>query len=336
MTFEKPLYLLLLLGLPLIPLIVKLGAFRPFRVKMTLSNWGETKTVWSLPFYKFLRNLYCFFGFCSAFLIVIALANPVIYHTEKMYTTRGAQILFMVDVSPSMGALDMKDGANRLQTAVSLIKDFAGKRTGDLLGLGVIGSSAALVIPPTDNIDVFTERINSLYLGEMGSGSALGDGLSLGASHLVPVSGENKSPPILILITDGESNSGKIHPETGAKLVKDLGIIFYVIGVGSKGEVAVDYTDKETGKRITGILNSTFDEFVLQNLAMTGGGSYYYAETETVLSDILQKIDSENPVSGDFYLKNESKSLATPVVLFAVICFILYWFIKRIVLGNVL
>ena len=63
MTFEKPLYLFLLLGLPLIPLIVKLGAFRPFRVKMTLSNWGETKTVWSLPFYKFLRNLYCFFGF---------------------------------------------------------------------------------------------------------------------------------------------------------------------------------------------------------------------------------------------------------------------------------
>ena len=34
MTFEKPLYLFLLLGLPLIPLIVKLGAFRPFRVQI--------------------------------------------------------------------------------------------------------------------------------------------------------------------------------------------------------------------------------------------------------------------------------------------------------------
>lgn len=336
MTFESPLYLLLLLLFPLIPFLLRLGIFKPFSVKMTLSNWGEAKPMWSLPFYKFLRNLYCFFGFCSAVFIVIALANPVIYHTEKMYTSRGAQILFMVDVSPSMGALDMKDGANRLDTAVSLIKDFAGKRTGDLLGLGVIGSSAALVVPPTDSTDIFTERLDSLYLGEMGSGSALGDGLALGAGHLVPLSEQNKAKPILILITDGESNSGKIHPDTGAKLVKDMGIIFYVIGVGSKGEVAVDYTDKKTGKRITGILNSTFDEFVLQNLAMAGGGAYYYAETESVLSDILQRINSENPVSGEFYLKNESESLSSPVILIAVICFVLYWFIKRVILGNVL
>jgi Ca-activated chloride channel family protein len=222
------------------------------------------------------------FEFLAVVLLFFTAAGPEIVTKETVYLNRGTDIIFVLDISPSMAGIDM-NGQSRWAAAKALIHDFAEKRPADAVGLIAVGSDAALVTPPTVDRGVLLERLDSLRLGELGDGTALGMGLAMAGFHLrqPQPAGSPASQPAsqkaVILISDGENNAGAVHPQTAAAALAETGASLWVIGVGSRGEIPIDYVDPFTGVRRTGAFDSRFDVDKLREIAQIGGGTFLSA-----------------------------------------------------------
>ncbi|MDR0455581.1 MAG: VWA domain-containing protein, partial [Treponema sp.] len=181
-SFERP--LIAAAALIVIPLAIfiarKLGS--PFTASIPLGPPGGNP--FRPPFnlggiVKTLRIL----EYCGVLLFFTSAAGPLIKVSETVWLNRGADILFVLDISPSMAALDM-GGASRFNIACKLLKEFAERRPSDSIGLAVVGYDAALLIPPSTDRALLDSRLAGLRIGEMGDGTALGMGLALAAFHL--------------------------------------------------------------------------------------------------------------------------------------------------------
>jgi Ca-activated chloride channel family protein len=98
---------------------------------------------------------------------------------------------------------------------------------------------------------------------------------------------------VVILITDGENNAGALNPESAAALLADAGISLWVIGVGSGGEIPIDYVDPLTRMRRTGTFDSRFDEESLRSLGRAGRGVYIAAPSADALAAAFSRISGE-------------------------------------------
>jgi Ca-activated chloride channel family protein len=94
---------------------------------------------------------------------------------------------------------------------------------------------------------------------------------------------------VVILVTDGRSNSGEIDPVTAAKAAESLGIKIYAIGVGIRGESRIP-VDTPFGRQLVPIADD-LDEASLQEIAQTTGGRYYRATSAKELDQIYGEID---------------------------------------------
>ena len=235
----------------------------------------------------FIIRLLFFVEMAGVFFLLVAAAGPHFSYTETLWLNRGADIIFVVDASPSMAALDM-NGRSRFDTAKDLVRDFASRRPSDSLGLAALGEDAVLLVPLTTDRESFFSRLDALLVGELGDGTALGMGLGVAAFHI----GRSSAPRrAVVLITDGENNAGAIHPETAAGLLADMGISFWVIGVGSSGEVPIDYIDPVTRVRRTGTFDSQYNTEVLQNLAQRGNGRWITAPSADAFASAFAQLD---------------------------------------------
>ncbi|GHV69697.1 hypothetical protein AGMMS49928_13100 [Spirochaetia bacterium] len=268
----------------------------------------------------------------GVFLFFVAAAGPRFTFTETLWLSRGADILFVMDISPSMAGLDM-DGQSRFDLSRSLIRDFAEKRPPDAIGLAALGSDAALLLPPTVDREALYTRLETLRIGELGDGTALGMGIATAALHLRDSSAPRRA---LVLITDGENNAGNVHPETAAALLPDLGISFWIIAVGSSGEVSIDYVDPVTRRRRTGTFDSRFDSENLRALAQRGGGTLISAPQADAFAAAFARLDSEEMVIRRSGIQTKSRPFHAPVLVTALILVGASYFIRRYVLGALL
>ncbi|MDR2632213.1 MAG: VWA domain-containing protein [Treponema sp.] len=291
--FEYPwLILFSLLGL-----ILYCGLSRLFRdrytVRIPLGPPGGTpfkppaKLGW---FIRLLQGM----DLTGLFLLGIAAAGPLRISTERVWLNRGADIIFVVDVSPSMAARDMEN-QNRFDTARDLVRSFALSRPSDALGLVAVGNDAALLLPPTIDRRSLFSRLETLHIGELGDGTALGMGLAIAALHLKDSSAPRRS---VVLITDGENNAGALHPETAAALLPELGAGLWIIGVGSGGEVPIDYVDPLTKIRRSGTFDSRFDPETLKAIARKGEGSYIPAPSAQSFAHAFSRIHEGELIIG--------------------------------------
>ena len=77
------------------------------------------------------------------------------------------------------------------------------------------------------------KNIQRLELGDInGSGTAIGTALGASINRLR----DKEQGPIVVLLTDGENNSGEISPIGAAEAAKSLGVKVYTIATGQKGE----------------------------------------------------------------------------------------------------
>jgi Ca-activated chloride channel family protein len=186
-----------------------------------------------------------------------------------------------------MAGIDM-GGRNRFEAARSLIKDFAGQRKQDDIGLIAFGQDAALVVPLTTDREVLYSRLDTLAIGEMGDGTAIGTSLALAAFHINRSQAPRRA---VVLITDGENNAGEIHPETAAAMLGDIGVSLWVIGVGSSGIVPIDYVDPYTNMRRFGTFESRYDPEVLKSLASQAQGQWIHAPEAEAFAAAFARID---------------------------------------------
>jgi Ca-activated chloride channel family protein len=277
---------------------------------------------------KFLKVL----EYAGVFLLFISASGPSIKTTETVWLNRGADIIFVLDVSPSMAALDM-DGKSRYSAAVSLLADFTGRRPSDNIGLVAVGEEAAVLVPPTADRDALNQRLAQMRIGEMGDGTALGMGLSIAAYHLEKSTAKRKAA---VLITDGENNAGSIHPETAASMLREMGVSLWVIAVGSAGEVPIDYTDPYTKVRQTGTFDSRFDSESLRRLSVTGGGTYIAAPSADAFAAAFSQLDDAEITVQRSRIITRRRSCVLYFLIPAFVSLTAVRFIRRYLLGAVL
>jgi len=237
-----------------------------------------------------------------------------------------------MDVSPSMAALDM-DGKNRFNTGRALIIEFANSRPSDSVGLVAFGEDAALLLPPTSDRLALEQRLNQLRLGEFGDGTALGMGIATAAYHLDKSDAKRK---VVVVITDGENNAGVIHPETAAGLLRDMGISFWVIAVGSAGEVPIDYTDPYTGIRHRGLFDSRYDVESIRRLTNAGGGTFIIAPSADTFAAAFYQLDDNEITIQRSRVISRMSPYAFQFLISAVVILAAVKFARRFLLGAII
>ena len=272
-----------------------------------------------------------FFFWLGVVLLILALAGPGRILKERIYLTRGIDIVFVLDESPSMAAQDFYP-ENRFNTARDVISSFIRSRENDPVGLVVFSDEAVLKVPPTLDYAAYIEALDELELMSLGKGTAVGMGLAVAALHLKQSSAEQK---IIVLLTDGENNAGEITPSSAAEIASSLGITIYAIGIGSSGEVPGEYQDPETGKIFRGIFTGTYDEELLQQIAGVTGGRYYSASTPGALETVFRSIDSLAVTEKRVKVKTETEPVYHLFLLAGGAAVLLHFFLRKLVLKEI-
>jgi len=328
MTLERP--ILAIAALVIFPLAIilakKLGS--PFTASVPLGPPGGVPFKAPYNLRGIIKTLYAL-EYLSVFLLFIAASGPVMQISETVWLNRGADILFVLDISPSMAAIDM-DGANRFNAARRLLKDFADRRPADGIGLVAVGNDAALLIPPTTDRDLLASRLENLRIGEMGNGTALGMGIAVAAYHLE----KSKAPRrAVVLISDGENNAGAIHPETAAAMLKEINTSLWVIGVGSGGEVPIDYVDPYTRMRRSGLFDSRYDSEALARIASAADGTWIQAPSAEAFASAFARVDDQELLVSRSSAVMRKRPFHQPLLLAAFVLIAVSRFIKRFFLG---
>ena len=290
MQLASPFFLILLIIVPLLFIASRWLYKRTITPVMRFSNFNhgfaagvqkmrQTFSVKALPMLKVLR-------FIVLALLIVTLARPQLSQSREHRLAKGIDILLVLDISESMRAEDF-EGANRIQTAKLVIKDFLAHRENDRIGLVVFAGESFTLCPLTLDYPVLTELLSDVKLGQLEDGTAIGDALAT-AIHRLRVS--QSKTKIVILLTDGENNAGSITPETAASLAKSFGIKVYTIGMGKEGGARIPYADTTFGKRYREVL-TYLDENTLKLIASTTGGSYFRATDLQSLKRIYTEID---------------------------------------------
>ena len=330
--FQNPASFFLFLLVPLLFLLRYLKIFRQITFVAVLADWNGKSFVWNGRVRKLLSifaKVVILIGFAG---VITALADPVITRQEKVYTSLGTDIVFVIDTSPSMAAKDV-GGATRLDSAKDTIRSVTAEYDGCRFGMVVLGSEASVFVPPTADINLFTGRLDDVNVGILGNGSAIGDGLSTAVCHLVSSSAQKRT---VILLTDGENNAGQIHPETAAALAAENNIPVYVIGIGTKGTVPIEYVDPVTGKVYSGYLDSNFNSASLKRIATMTQGRYFEVTTAQEFRRTFETVVKTESVVQNYTFRNVTQSCFKKILLWAIILLCTGWFIKRIILREML
>jgi Ca-activated chloride channel family protein len=218
-------------------------------------------------------------------LIIIALARPQKVLDDDTITEEsieGIDIILSIDISESMKALDFKP--NRLGAAKKAAKEFIEKRPNDRIGLVVYEGESYTACALTTDHDNLLKRLENLESGKLEGGTAIGMGIATGINRLRDSEAKSK---VIILLTDGENNTGKIHPITASGYAKEMGVRVYTVGVGTTGKVRMPGGFPFGNSHI----DSKLDEEMLKEIAENTGGNYYRAKNVKQLQSIYQEID---------------------------------------------
>lgn len=218
---------------------------------------------------------------------IVALARPqkVISHDED--NTEGIAICLTVDVSLSMLIEDFYIGGapvNRLTAAKRVMRDFIRGRKSDRVGIMAFAGAPYQPCPLTLDHEWLESNLDRVQTGVMEDGTAIGSGLAAASRRLDK---ETVPSKVIILLTDGANNSGKLSPQDAARLAATLGQKIYTIAIGTPG---VHRIPLPNGGQITSG-RQEFDEGTLQEVARIGSGSFYMAQDLSALKDIFETID---------------------------------------------
>ncbi|MCR5762465.1 MAG: VWA domain-containing protein [Treponema sp.] len=329
--FENPAAFFLLLLIPILYFLRYLKIFRGIAFPVILSDWNGEAFSFHNKSRKIISVLATVFGIASFACLVAAYANPVSRNQKKIFTSRGSDIIFVLDISPSMAAKDIA-GMSRLEAAKRAIHALADENSGDSLGIVEMARDAAVIVPPTMDRKIFFDRLDSIMAGEMGDGTAIGMGLTCAAYHLEKSKAPRKS---VVLISDGENNAGSINPNTAARFLESKQISLYVLGIGTKGYVPLEYVDPNTGHVYSGYMESEYDSQLLSLIAASADGSFFNIETLSALSNAFNSVSKNESAVQSYIVKNYDTEYYTVLLLVAAFLFALSWVIRRFILQEV-
>ena len=273
-----------LLGLLAFPFFV----FRARRLPGPALRFPEAAALGGLP--RSLRSRCSFLPgaliLLAPALAVVALARPQTGISEESGTSLGVDIVLALDISSSMRAEDFAP-ANRLTAAKEVIRDFIERRGSDRLGAVAFARNAVTITPLTLDHDILAAQLQQVGIGDIPDGTAIGNAIAASVNRLAGSEAESR---VIVLLTDGVSNAGEIHPLTAAGLAKARGIRVYTVGAGSEdgGRMVTRGPDGSLQVRMA----PGIDEEMLQRVADATGGRYFRARDTDGLLAAYDEIDS--------------------------------------------
>jgi Ca-activated chloride channel family protein len=223
-------------------------------------------------------------------LLVLALARPQLGVGSADVETSGIDVILAIDVSGSMQALDFQlddQPTSRLDVVKAVVEEFIGGRPSDRLALVAFAGRPYLVSPLTLDHDWLVRNLERVKIGLVEDGTAIGSGIAAAVNRLRDQAAKSK---VVILLTDGVNNAGKVAPVTAAEAARALGIKVYTIAAGTRGEAPMPVTDQFGRQRVVNVPVDV-DEATLAKVAeITGAQSYRATDTDS-LKRIYAEID---------------------------------------------
>jgi Ca-activated chloride channel family protein len=226
----------------------------------------------------------------AAVLMIVGLARPQRGHSRTEVTANGIDIVLVLDVSGSMQALDFlidDQRVNRIEVVKSVVGKFIDERPNDRIGLIAFAGSPYLVSPITLDHDWLQQNLERVTIGGVDDGTAIGSAIAAAVNRLRATPAKSK---VVILLTDGMNNTGKISPLAAAEAARALGVKVYTIGVGVRGKAPVPVRDEAGNMRLV-MAQVDVDEKTLQTVADQTGGKFYRATDTDSLKKIYEQIN---------------------------------------------
>lgn len=297
MRFDEPWLLLLLVAVPALFLWMR-RRNRPATVGYTstgdLGSLGGT-------FMTRLRALLPWLRLLVLALCIVALARPQWGQQVTRIYRDGIAIVMVVDVSSSMGALDLQIGeeqANRLDVVKETFRGFVeggdgegaeSGREGDLIGMVTFARFSDNLSPLTLDHDALLLALDEIDIVQIADedGTAIGDAVVMGAELLQRAGAKSR---VMIVLTDGSNNAGNTTPLDSASAAKALGIKIYTIGTGTRGTAMTPV--RQSDDKVVVVPTQVFiDERTLTDMAEATGGRYFRATDGAALHAIYDEID---------------------------------------------
>jgi Ca-activated chloride channel family protein len=330
MIFQSPLYLLLLFLLPLFWWLVR-------RKKNTASIRFSAAELIRQPKpglkVVLLENL-MILRMVAIALVIIALARPQKPVVHQRIYKQGIDIVLALDTSTSMNALDFEIKGkryNRLYVVKQVVEQFIDQRLNDRIGMIAFAGEAYIVCPLSLDHEWLLTNLERVKIGMVEDGTAIGSSIMSALGRLKTSDAKSK---IIILLTDGRNNSGKISPQTAAEAAKALGVKIYTIGAGSIGEVPYPATDV-FGRETVQYIEIDIDESTLTQIAKTTGGQYFRATDTASLKTIYEQIDKLETTPFKQPMYTQYDELFRAFLFWAIIIFILEQVLSNTILLKI-
>lgn len=285
MIWENPEWFFLFAALPVV-IFLQWWLLKSKRISAMLfsrsDTLGELQKGWrSYGFYTI-----PLFQWVAFSLIIIALARPQLENVTIEKQVEGIDIVLVIDISSSMLAEDLKP--NRFIAVREVAKDFVNRRTNDRIGLVVFARESITLVPPTLDHRLVSQQLEQMDMGIVRDGTAIGMGVATAANRLRDSDATSR---VIVLLTDGENNSGEIDPITSSDIAQALGIRLYTIGASTGAETApYPVDDPIFGRRYYNV-RVAIDEPMLTEMAEKTGGRYFRARDNRELEEVYREID---------------------------------------------
>ena len=287
MTFAHPFLLLLLLLLPVLAWLKGGRSAPPAFVYSSVQLVRAMQNISRSRAGGFLNSL----RWLTLALFIIALAQPRLTKSTTEVKASGVDIVVALDMSGSMVSEDFEvrgERVNRFNMARTVLKGFIDKRPNDRIGMVLFASQAFIGTPLTLDHDFLHENLDRLEIGAIEQNStAIGDGLGTAVNRLRDLKAKSK---IVILMTDGVNNSGKLEPLLAAEAAASLKVKVYTVGIGMRGQAPMPGRDM-FGRKVYQMMAVDVDEDTLQKIADKTGGKYYRADNAEKFKQIYDEID---------------------------------------------
>ncbi|MBD1396317.1 VWA domain-containing protein [Pontibacter sp. JH31] len=320
-------YPLVLYALPVIPILFIVKGLLRYKSRNKLDmamfegsmSWQWTSLLRFIP-----DSLFIVF----TMLVLVALARPQQINEQVEQTAEGIDIVLVLDVSGSMALQDIKP--SRLEAAKEVAINFIDGRVADRIGLVVFAGDAYSLAPLTTDYQLLRENIHSIQYGMIpNDGTAIGSALAVAINRMRDSAAKSK---VAILISDGENTAGSLDPIMAARLAFAHQIKLYTIGIGKDG--LVPYDVDANGKTL--LVETQLDEKSLRDIASTGEGRFFRANTRDGLQDIFQSIDKYEKTEITEKRFRDARDYYQVYLKWALLLLVCWMLLKNTFLTNVL
>jgi len=316
--FAKPWFFALFAGLPL---FIFFYLRPPVRLQGTLLVSGVKAFGSGRSWKTMLRHILFILRMLSVSCIIIALARPQTGSEQQLTSGEGIDIVFCLDISGSMLAQDFTP--SRMEAAKEVASEFIDRRPTDRMGLVIFAGESFTMCPLTTDHSVLKSQLFNVQSGLLEDGTAIGSGLATGVERLRSSVSKSK---VIILLTDGEDNGGRLDPNTAKEIAKSFGVRVYTVGVGTEGFAPVPV---QTSNGIVMQREKvSIDEKLLTQIANETGGKYFRATDNESLGSIYKEIDRLEKSKYEVTSFTHYTEKFFPFVLAAILFLVLEWILR--------